>query len=141
MALGDDAHGVGLLDCHFGLWQSGSLLAAFDSQRQVPRYRLAYLPTSCLGPSWPAQTFGIARTKSDLLPLLIGQAIAASPAAEGSLNRPWFKEKWHPIEAKVRASGIWRRDPEKHKSGIRVVGIGRGENRGHRQGRFWRILG
>jgi hypothetical protein len=74
------------------------------------------------------QTVGIPRAKPDLLPLLFGEAIAATPAADGGLNRPWFKQKWHAIEAKVRASGIWGCDPEKHKGGIRVGWIRRSDH-------------
>jgi hypothetical protein len=59
--------------------------------------------------------------------LLLGQTLAASPASECSLNRPWFQKKLSPIGAKIciRTGGIGCRDAKKHECVIRVVGINR----------------
>jgi len=46
-----------------------------------------------------------------------------------------------PVGANVRAFGIWCRDPQKHKSGIRVVGIRRREKLDRPPRRFPRMLG
>jgi hypothetical protein len=56
----------------------------------------------------------------------VGEALAAAPAPQCCLNRPGLKEKLLPVGAPVRALWVMRRDPQKQKSGIRVVGIGRG---------------
>ena len=75
-----------------------------------------------------------------LITLPVGQAITASPAVESRLNRPRLKEELFPVGANVCARGIWRCDPEKQKSSIRVVGIGRDVTRDRRPRRFRRIL-
>ena len=49
--------------------------------------------------------------------------MAASPAAQRSLNRPWLKEKLRPIFAPLRAIGVMRRDAKEKESCIGVVGI------------------
>jgi hypothetical protein len=82
----------------------------------------------------------IAGAASYRITLAVGQAIAASPAAEGRLNRPRLKEELFPVGANVCAGGIWRCDPEKQKSSIRVVGIGRDVTRDRRPRRFRRML-
>src|SRR6266404_423207 len=66
--------------------------------------------------------------------------MAASPAAKGRLSRPRLKEKLRPVRANLRAFGIWRCDPQKHKSGIRVVGIGRRKKLDRPRRRFRRML-
>jgi hypothetical protein len=100
-------------------------LAACDTQRH-PRNHLAdCLPTSFVGPPWPAETVRIAGAAPDLTALPVGQALSAPPAAEGRLNRPRLKQQLRAVGTNVRARRIGRRDPEQQDSGIRVVGIGR----------------
>jgi hypothetical protein len=70
------------------------------------------LPTSFVGPPWPAQTVRIAGAAPDLITLAVGQALAAPPAAESRLNRPRFKQKLRPVGANVGAGGVRRCDPE-----------------------------
>jgi hypothetical protein len=93
-----------------------------------------------VGPSWPAQTVRIAGAASDCVTLAVGQAIAASPAAESGLNRPRLKEELRPVGANVRAFGIWRCDPQKQESSVRVVGIGRSVKLDRPPRRFRRML-
>ncbi len=80
---------------------------------------------SFVGHPRPAETVRIARAASYLITLPIRRAIAASPSAEGGLNRPRLKEELRPVTANVRARGIRCCDQKKQESGIRVVGIGR----------------
>jgi hypothetical protein len=49
--------------------------------------------------------------------------MAASSAAQRSLNRPWLEKKLRPVSAPLRAIGFMRRDPQQKESGIGVVGI------------------
>jgi hypothetical protein len=49
--------------------------------------------------------------------------MAASSAAQRSLNSPWLKKKLRPIFAPLRAIGVMHRDPKQKESGIGVVGI------------------
>jgi hypothetical protein len=99
---------------------------AGDSRHRCPHHRPKIPPaTSFSRPSWPTQCVRIARTASHRGELLFGQTLAASPAAERSLNRPWLKEKLSPAGAKIRTDRIRCRDSKKHKCIIRVVGINR----------------
>jgi hypothetical protein len=81
----------------------------------------------------------IARTVSYRNTIVVGQASAASTAAQRHLNRPWLEEKVGPVHVPTRASGVGCCDPEEHKSGICVVGVGRGEQRLQWPRDFWRI--
>jgi hypothetical protein len=56
---------------------------------------------------------------------LLGQTSAASPAVECSLNRPGFEKKLRPFIANIGARRVRCRDAQKHKGGIRVIGIKR----------------
>ena len=69
------------------------------------------------------QTIRIARAAPYLFTLLIGQAMAASSAAQRSLNRPWLEKELRSIFAPLRAIGVMRRDPKQKEGGIGVVGI------------------
>jgi hypothetical protein len=95
---------------------------------------------SFVGPPWPAQTIRIAGAASYCITLAVGQAIAAPPAAESRLNCPRFKEELGPVGANVRAFGIWRCDPQKQESSIRVVGIERTVKLDRPPRRFPRML-
>ena len=81
------------------------------------------LERSFFGPSWPAQTIRFARATSYLFMFIVGQAMAASSAAQRSLNRPRLKEEVRPIFAPARTIGVVRRDPKKEESRICIVGI------------------
>ena len=67
--------------------------------------------------------------------------MAASPAAQRSLNRPWLKKKLRPIFAPLRAIGVVRRDPKQEESGIGVVGIASEAKYGMVASRFRQMLG
>src|SRR5258708_4981817 len=95
---------------------------------------------SFVSPPRPAQTIRIAGAASYCVTLAVGQAIAASPAAESRLNRPRLKEELRPVGANVRAFGIWRCDPQKQESSVRVVGIGRSVKLDRPPRRFRRML-
>ena len=139
--LSDDAHGDDRPDFRYGPSCSAPSSAAVDNGRRCLRYRPTNHPqTSFASPPWPAQTIRIARAASYFIAFPIRQANTASPSAEGRLNRPRLKEELRPVCANVCARGIRRRDPEKHESSIRVVGIRRDVMRDRLPGRFRRML-